>query len=80
MNDITENLSSDVPDIEQAVNGLNAAAAKLKNENPLKGGKSRRKAYKNKKKNKTKKGGRKSKKIKRIKDKLLIVVSNTITE
>ena len=41
---------------------LLATAEKLKNENPFKGGKSKRKAYKNKKKNKTKKGGRKSKK------------------
>jgi hypothetical protein len=59
---ITTNLSSYEPDIEQAVNDLKAAAEKLQSENPLKGGKSRRKAYKNKKKNKTKKGGRKSKK------------------
>jgi len=62
LTNITENLSSDVPDIKQAVIELNATAEKLKDDNPFKGGKSRRKAYKNKKKNKTKKGGRKSKK------------------
>jgi hypothetical protein len=48
--------------IDEASKQLLATAAKLQDENPLKGGKSRRKAYKNKKKNKTKKGGRKSKK------------------
>ena len=62
LTDITADLKSDKPDIEKAVNGLNATAAKLKSENPVQGGKSRRKACKNKKKNKTKKGGRKSKK------------------
>ena len=53
----TGNLS--IADISER---LLATAAKLTDENPFKGGKSKRKAYKNKKKNKTKKGGRKSKK------------------
>jgi hypothetical protein len=60
--DITANLQEEVINIDEASKRLLDLAAKLKNENPLKGGKSRRKAYKNKKKNKTKKGGRKSKK------------------
>ena len=62
LTDITTNLSSDEPNIEKAVIDLKTTAEKLQSDKPLEGGKSRRKAYKNKKKNKTKKGGRKSKK------------------
>jgi len=62
LTNITAELKQDNPNIADISKRLLAAAEKLQSENPLKGGKSKRKAYKNKKKNKTKKGGRKSKK------------------